>query len=261
MAPQRTASRWLKFYSDGYDLSGYAKAIGPLTFDFTAGAPDAAFSDAVEGAFPGRAKIGVGMLSSVLDNDTAGAYARHSAAGSLHSLMIPIGMGADPVMGVPVYLGQFEQEGFELSNGDGFTSINAPFSNPGPESGLAYNKPWGVLLHAKGAETAINAANTNVDNGAATTAGGYLMYQIFAVAGSGTATISVDDSANGTTWAALAGATSGAIAHTAMPTAGIIQLSGTATVRQYLRWQLALTGITSVTFALAFVRAALHNAR
>ena len=80
------------------------------------------------------------------------------------------------------------------------------------------------------------------------------MYQITAVAGTGNATISIDDSEDGETYGALSGATSGAIAHTAIPCAGIVQLATNATVKQYLRFQVALDTITSVTFALAFVR-------
>jgi hypothetical protein len=39
-----------------------------------------------------------------------------------------------------------------------------------------------------------------------------------------------------------------------MPCAGLVALSPTADVRRYLRWQLALTTLASIDFALAFVR-------
>ena len=44
------------------------------------------------------------------------------------------------------------------------------------------------------------------------------------------------------------------VANTAVPTAGVVELAVTATIRRYTRWQLSLTGITSITFALALVR-------
>jgi hypothetical protein len=41
----------------------------------------------------------------------------------------------------------------------------------------------------------------------------------------------------------------------ATPKFGIIELAKTATVGRYLRWQIALGTASSVTFALAFMRA------
>ena len=80
------------------------------------------------------------------------------------------------------------------------------------------------------------------------------MYQVFA--GDGTATISVEDATTNSdaNFAALTGATSGEIDFST-PTAGIVAIGRTATVRRYLRWQISLNTATTVTFALAFVRA------
>jgi hypothetical protein len=133
-------------------------------------------------------------------------------------------------------------------------TVTVPFGGQANSAVMKYADPWGVLVHAKASRTAANSSTTGIDNGAATTAGGYLMYQIFSITGTGTATVSIDDSADGSSYTALSGATSGAISNTSAPTAGIVQLATTATVRRYLRWQLSLTGATACEFAIAFVR-------
>ena len=78
-----------------------------------------------------------------------------------------------------------------------------------------------------------------------------MTWQVFA--GDGTATISVDDSADDNTYGALSGATSGEIDFSS-PSSGFVALATTATVKRYIRWQLSLNTANTVTFALAFVR-------
>jgi len=118
---------------------------------------------------------------------------------------------------------------------------------------LGYDKPFGVLLHEKSEETAVNAVDSGLssDKEIASERGGFLVYQIFS--GDGTATISVEDSADDSSWAALSGATSGELDCSSVQH-GLVPLGTTATVRRYLRWQISLNTATSVTFALAFIR-------
>ena len=250
----RTHRKYMRVYADGYDLSGQLSSIGPLSNVYDEG-PFEGLSEEVIGIQLGHATNEVGNYNGVLDNtDTTGLHGLQSAPGLDRTMMIALGFLAPPVMGDPVFSGIFPQLDYMPNTGQVITTVTASFGPQSQESGMLYTRPWGKLLHALGAETGANSATTNVDNGAATTKGGYLVYQIMDYSGTGDAEISVDDSADGSTFTALSGATSGAIAHTAMPTAGIIQLATTATVRQYLRWQLALNTLTSVTFALAFVR-------
>ena len=154
-----------------------------------------------------------------------------------------------------VFCAPMIQSSYYGNAGGGVVTANLTFGHDNT-SGLLYKNPFGALLHTLTSETGANSANTpNSDNGGATTFGGWLQYQIYSITGSGTVTISVDDSANGTSWAALSGATTSAIATASAPTSGFIQLGVTATVRQYLRWQLAFGGSASAcTFALAFMR-------
>jgi hypothetical protein len=251
----RTVSKFMRVYAGGYDISGNTRSIGPLTWAFEEESMTC-LNWPVAGTLPGKATMGCGTLNGLFDNTaTTGLHILQSSSGVTRDVMIPIGMSAAPTYNDPVYMGQFPQTGYMAEPGEIMSTVSITFSSNDVTKGLKYSKPWGVLLHPLGAETAANTNETNVhNNGAGTTAGGYLMYQITAVAGTGSATISIDDSEDGETYGALSGATSGAIAHTSIPCAGIVQLATTATVKQYLRFQVALDTITSVTFALAFVR-------
>lgn len=258
--PGRTTIKHTRFYADGYDLSGHTRSYGPLMWEYDT-AEEAALTDAIKGALPSHVSHGVGQLNGFFDNTaTSGLHTIASTAGVQRTVMIPIGDRAEPAAGVPVYVGQFVQAGYQAEADSNWLYANVPFgmaSSAGTLTPLQYTKPWGVLLHAKAAKTAVNASTGIDDNGAATALGGYLCYQIFAVAGTGNVTIKVQDAATNSdaSFADLTGATSGAIAHTAAPAAGIVAIGTTATVRRYLRWQLVKdAGITSVTFALAFVR-------
>ncbi len=254
MTTGRTLKRWTRLYADGYDWSAYTLELGPLLYEFEVD-PLSTLSEEVKGTLANQVQLGIGMVNGVLDTtETIGLHNLATGAGVVRKVMIPMGIQAAPAIGDPTYIAVLNQLGYQGVPGGKTVTVSVPFGMPSIATGQVYEKPWGVLLHAKGAETGANTSNTNVNNGAATVKGGFLMYQIMAVAGTGTAELSIDDSSNGTTWTALSGATSGSIAHTAMPCAGIVELGVTATVKQYLRWQLVLTGITSLTFALAFVR-------
>lgn len=256
--PNRTVNKFTRCYVGGYDVSGYLRSVGNLETSFD-NSPDAALSDAVKNVLCGHATFNIGDFSAFLDNtDTVGLHALTSTAGVKRAVMIPLGVGAEPVAGNPVFIGEFGQISYSAQGEGGFTAASIKFGGmDATAAAYAYSKAWGVLLHAKSAETGANSSAGIDDNGAATAFGGFLMYQLFAVAGTGDVTIKVQDAATNSdgSFADITGATSGAIAHTSAPTAGVIALGRAADVRRYLRWQIALNGITSATFALAFVRA------
>lgn len=252
----RTVSKFTRVYVNGYDMSGYTRTIGPLiqTYDTN---PITCLSWEVQGTLLNQPTLGVGTLNGVMDNTaTSGMHTVLSTAGVARKVMVPIGMSAAPAAGDPVYMGEFLESGYQSEDGDQMITINMPFSRNTPATGMLYDKPWGKLLHAKGEETAANTA-TGVDFLAAGTKGGYLMYQIFSITGTGTVTISVDESSDNDgadDFAALTGATSGAIATASAPTSGIIQLGKTAAIERYLRWQIAFgSSATACDFALAFM--------
>ena len=260
MTTGRTVKRYLRIYSAGYDLSGYARNIGPLSVEHDAPS-DAALTDPVKNALCGNAAVSVGALNGFFDNTAlVGLHAHMSGAGVKRTLLIVQGMNDEPAQGDPAFAGEFTQLSYQEQPDANFVVVNIPFGNAeNTGAALAYENPWGVLLNPVSvARTAVNAA-IGVDNPIelATAYGGFMCYQLLAVVGTGSVTLKVQDAATNTdvNFVDLSGASSGAIAHTLVPSAGIIALGRTATVRRYLRWQLAFTTITSATFALSFHRA------
>lgn len=260
MATGRTTQRWLRVYMDGYPLASYATNAGPLavTWEEYATAP---LDAVVRGVHLNRMQSSAGVLNTMFDDTaTSGGHVLGNAgAGSAHNLMFPLGIRAEAAIGDPVFMGRFLQADYMTSPAaDGVVASTWRFGGWDYNTQLAYGRLWGNLLHAYGQETAVNtstAAATIVDNGAASSAGGWLMYQINSITGaSGSCNVRVQDSADGSSFTDLSGATSGTIAYNAAPTSGIVQLLPTATVRRYLRWQITLTTVTAIRFVLAFVR-------
>ena len=254
MATGRTKPKWIRVYSNGYDISGYGRSIGPLAQGGNEVELTATMGDTVKGYLKGHGITGAGVYNAVFDNTaTTGLHAVMGSADTLRNIIVAYGIRAAPADGDPAFCGGFRQSNYQVLDNAGAVVANAQFAGWDITAAtLNYGVGWGQLLHANAEETGANAAN-GYDNltAAASAKGGYMVYQV--LAGDGTATISVDDSANNAAWLALAGATSGAI-DCSNPTSGIIPLGVTATVRQYLRWQLALGTATTVTFVLAFVR-------
>ena len=249
----RTVNKHARIYVDGYDLSGYSRSIPSLTTTFEE-VTGAAFDDEIVNGLPGHGTISPGSVSMFLDNTaTSGSHVNLSGGTGTRTVMIPLGMRAAPAEGDPVFAGQFEQLDY-LSEGAEFMNVNVQFGNwSDAASTLLYDKAWGTLLHEKSAETAANSANSGLSSytEAATTKGGFLVYQVFS--GDGTATISVDDSADNAAWSALSGATTGELDMSSVRY-GLVPLGTTATVKRYLRWQISLNSASTVTFALAFIR-------
>ena len=251
----RVVSKDLRCYIDGYDLSSYVTGIGNLNWDHDF-QQIAGLSEAVKGGLPGQSETGIETINGVFDSTATSGLHTVMSTVTNHHVMIPFGVAGAPAAGDFAYFGRFEQLGYQTDIGDGLTAVNMKFGMPSVDEGLAYEKPWGVYLHTNSAATAENTAVGIDDYGSATT-GGYMMYQIFSVIGTGTVTIKVqhaETNSNGS-FADLGGCTSGAVAHTSIPAADIKETTAITTdVYRYLRWQLALDTITSCTFALAFMR-------
>jgi hypothetical protein len=164
-----------------------------------------------------------------------------------------MGANAAPVVGCPVFAHKFAQSEYK-ANGEGIIGVNVNFANAA-YSGPTNYPPFGLLLHASGAETAANTGLATIDNGAESTAGGVFAYQL--LSSDGTCTLSVDDAEANTVngdFSALSGATSGSITAAVSPKSGFIQLATTATVRRYLRFQFAKGTCNTATFVTAFIR-------
>ena len=255
MARGRSVPDYERLYIGGYDMSGYTIDCGERGSDYEPG-EQYCIGDAVKGVLTGKPNWIFGPVNGTFDNTaTSGIHVLANAAqGTQRYIMHLRGVRAAPAIGDDVFCADMVQSRYQSAAGGGILAANLQFAH-NAMSTIAYANPWGALMHVLGSETGANSANTNADGEAATTKGGWLMYQITSITGSGTVTISVHDSANGTSWLALSGATSGAIATASAPTAGIVNLGNTATVRRYLRWQIAFGGsATACTFALAFMR-------
>lgn len=255
MGTGRTVARWLRAYVDGFDMSGYAVSVGPLAMEWEA-EPMHAFSDEVQNTLVGQPEISCGELNGFFDNtNTSGMHAVMNSAGAARVLTLAFGIRAAPAAGDPTFNGTFTQLSYEAVPDKGFVTANMKFGKQiTTASEIAYGKSWGVLLHPKGAETAVNTATGVDDRGASSAAGGYFVYHIMTA--NGTATVRVQDASTNTnpSFADLSGATSGVVDASSTPKFGIVALSTTATVRQFLRWQITFGTATSVTFLASFVR-------
>ena len=249
----RTVAKYTRVYVDGYDLSGYTRSVGPLELSYDE-ADLTTLTDTVKGYLRNHAQANVGTLNAVLDDTaTTGSHAVMSVAGQKRTVLVTIGMNAAPAAGDPAFAGQFLQKDYTAADEGGAVIVSIPFSGWASDAAsLLHGMPWGVLVSPATARTGANSG-TGIDNpsAGATVKGGYMVYQV--IAGNGTATVSIDDSANNSAFSALSGATTGSI-NCAVVRHGVIALSTSATVRRYLRWQVALGTATTVTFALAFSR-------
>ena len=251
MATGRTVSKWVRVYADGYDISGDSRAIGPLvqTYDES---DLTGFSHAVKGALPSHATLGIGTLNGVFN--TEGVHTSMITPGK-RTILVAIGIRAEPAQGDPVYMGEFEQLGYQTDPSGVY--VNIPFGMSSARAAtFAYDKPWGVLLRpAASATTAVNSSTGVDDYGVATTFGGYMTYQV--LAGNGTATIKVQHASTNSdgSFADLGGCTSGSINCSTPSAARVVTTARTTTVNRYIRWQITLGTATSVTFALGFSRA------
>ena len=174
--------------------------------------------------------------------------------------MVPVGERAAPVLGDPTFCARLLQLGYQTdTSGD---VVNIPFGPWDVDDLMTpIGQPWGHLLHIKESEAAVNSDGSDSVRSyseAATSEGGYFMYQIFSITGAGTLILSVEDSVdetNGNFAEINGGCTTAAINQTAAPCSGIIRtVIASDAVKEYTRWQIAFTGPTACEFAMAFVR-------
>ena len=250
----RTHKKHTRVYLDGNDMSSHAMDIGPLAWT----APpegQTALTDAVQGFFPGVNIIGIGTLNTIFDNTAVtGSQIVLKTIGGKRVVSTAIGMGAAPVSGDPVFAGEFEQKDFKATP-EGMVTASIEFEPSARATSLLYARPWGNVIHAKGAETAANTGESDHENEAGqTTAGGFMVWHLFSADGTGTVTMSIeDDQATDGAYTSLV--SSGAIDASTDPIAGVVPLGLGVTVDTFLRWQIAFGGnTTTATFFLSFHR-------
>lgn len=249
-----TNPKWGRAYINGLDCSGVFRDLGEFGVAFNA-PQDMALADRVMNVTLGRADITAGPISSMLSPGTAGPLELLIGAAQTLYYMRAWGIGAEPTVGDPMAAWVFNQSDFKHASGDGFDTFTLAAMQASPLQPTGYSNPFGILTHGKTAETAANTAIATLDAGASSALGGIFWWQV--LSSDGTVTVSLDDSAtnaNNAAFAALSGATSGSVDASSTPKYGFAQLSATATVRRYLRWQIALGTATTATFVSGFVR-------
>jgi len=248
----RTHNKHLRAYVDGYDLSGYERQVAPMSVVYDT-SPDSAFTDESKNIILGHPTVTMQSLDGFLDNDAAGKFAIASAGVGTRNVMVAIGANAAPAMGDPVFAWEFEQNFYNVEQGDGFVAASLGLGGASYASKLTYSKPWGVLIAPKAAQTAVNAS-TGYDGAAATSLGGIFVYHLFS--SDGTVTLKLQDAASNVdgSFSDLTGATSGSVDASASPKSGMVALGTTATVRRFLRWQLVFGTAATATFSIAFIR-------
>jgi hypothetical protein len=185
---------------------------------------------------------------------SAGWHALASAVPATRNILLPIGSGAAPVVGDWAWMGQWIQASYIKPTNTGMSTVTMKFGLPDVSLNPTYDQPWGTFLHVLGAETGVNSA-VGFDTGVVTSSlGGVFCYQI--TAANGTATVKLQDAATNTnpSFADVTNATSGVVDASTTPKSGTIYLGKTATVRQFLRWQLVLGTCTTCTFCIGFIR-------
>ena len=248
----RTAPQWTRVYMNGYDLSGYARTIGPLSVAYDQ-ADMTVMTDTVKSWVSNRASFGIGTLNTILDSTaTSGSHTLLKTPALARRMMIPLGAGAAPALGDPVYCGVFDQLSYGGTEEGGAVVATADFGGWDSTITLTYDIPWGVLLCPK-ASVGVNAANGIAEGGSVT--GGWFMYQLFTFTGAGTVTVSLQDSVLiGGAYANVTDGVSGAIATGSIPYCGIIALPRAQAVRAHVRYQVAFGGATTaVTMAFAWM--------
>lgn len=143
-------------------------------------------------------------------------------------------------IGSPVFLVNALKASFEPGTQvGGIASFSLSGETDGPTS-------FGVSLHDLGAETSDGSA-TSVDGGAQTTNGGVAHLHVSAFSGLSQAIVTVEDSANNSTWATI-----GTFATVSGTTSERLAITGT--IRRYTRATVDVTGTGSVTYATALAR-------
>lgn len=255
MATGRTSDVFQRLYVDGYDLSGDTRKFAEMGVAFELG-DTTAVTDAIKNILVDNPMAKLGAVNVLFNNAAAGVHTIASAwASSAHRVMIPIGIRAAPAIGDPVFAGAFNLDDYTSQEDGNVAAATFKWGDWDPTATIQYANLFGILLAHKTARTAVNSSTGLDDNGDSSAFGSFLMYQLFT--SNGTVTLKVQDAATNTdpSFADLSGATSGSIDASSSPKSGIVALGETATVRQFLRWQLAFGTATTATFALSFHRA------
>lgn len=265
MATGRTVQKHSKVYiRAAVEATPYAQAFGPLVWEYD-DVDCTTIGDAIKGYLPGQARVTPTTYNFTADPgaSTGGYWFNYSGGPGMDAsyyngrriYTIALGIRGTPAAGDPVFCGQFIDRGLVTSNDGGLVTAALNIDGYDPRSApVGYSIPWGILLHAYGAETAANSA-VGIDQGASTAFGGYMVYHVTA---DGTATIKVQSASTNSdgSFGDVAGLTTGVTDFTAAANEqGIVATTAaTTTINRYVRWQIVLGTATTITFVLSLIR-------
>lgn len=234
------AGRRTKVYFGQYDLTAY---LGNASVNRSRETLDVTTFGDSDREYIGGLLSGTVTLSGFIDN-ASGASEPVIAAALTTSTEVPFSIFWDSdAIGSPGIAGEVWQASYENSSAvDGVQAIAANLS-------FTQQVDRSVSLHALGTETAIGNYTAFNYVTPATTSNGYVAnLHVTAAGATGTGTVRIEDSADGSSWLPLSGAT-----FSNFTTATSQTIIGTGTVRQYVRAALTSARNTQ-TFAVSFGR-------
>jgi len=243
MAGKR-AGKWARIWVDGYSLETKISNVGPLANTFDEIEVSGYNQDKNYLAGQGDGSIIVDGYLDQTDNSTHEAFSTIASGDNSQIVTVALGNNALPAIGDPtasMHCQQFNYTSTTLRSGA--IAFNAAMK-AGPDLPIL---EWGVLL----ADTSITAdgSSTSVDGAAATTAGGSAYLHITGLSAGDTIVVTIEDSANDSTWATIGTFTIDGSAINGQR----IAIAGT--IRRYVRATYDVTG-AAVSFPLAV---ALHR--
>lgn len=228
------------FYYHGRDLSGDTQAFngiggGNSPLEMT-GIDKLAFER------QGGKRDGRLPLTSFFNDDPGQAHPVYSA---LPTTDVILTYCRGVALGSPAFCLNAKQVNYDGTRGeDGSLLFNVE------SLGNQFGGEWGVQLAAKQTVT-VDGGLTSIDDGAATTFGAQAYLQLFDVTGTGV-TIEVEDSADNAAFANIMTFSGGEISGASDPIA--YRATKTGNVRRYTRVKVTGDVLTSVTFAVIFMR-------
>lgn len=220
-----TAGKYIRIYSDGYDVSGSSNKLS-ASLEFPALDVTNYASSVKENIF-GIPAAKASLAAWFSNAANSGSYTLFKSP-AMRRLCVAIGIRAAPAVGDPFIGGSFQQLNWtsDMAVGDAVGS-KIEFDGFDPTASMT-NNIFGVVLK-EDSQITVTTNGTAVNNGAATTAGG-VAYLHVTLAG-GTYAFVVQDSADGSTgWSTIATFTANGMAITSETQA----ISGT--IRQYTRY-------------------------
>jgi hypothetical protein len=230
----KTHSKWTRVLIGGANLSGDSRSLGNIGLQYDT-AEAHGFDATLKERLVGQADAMFGPYQALFNDRPAaigpvqpGSHITFSAVGQPVASAF-FGLGAVPAIGSPAYSMETQQTSYTAvaTNADAVV-INADFTTRGS---AATKAGWGRAL-AVGAGVAVTTELDSVDNGAATTGGATAVLHITQSVVAMTAndwTITIEDSADDTTFATIGTFTADGSA----ATAETISIAGT--VRRYVR--------------------------